>query len=98
MADKYIVGTYKPSAVDVVIRIDREELGSLGFRDFPKDSTELADAIHNIINGNTDRLPDKCEKCGCFRWNDEYEYYYCAKDASRARLPIRRPPWCPKMK
>lgn len=43
-----IIGTFKPTAVDLLIRIDRAELQSLGFIDFP-DSDTLSAAIHKVI-------------------------------------------------
>lgn len=43
-----IIGTFKPTAVDLLLRIDRAELQSLGFNDFP-DSDTLSAAIHEAI-------------------------------------------------
>lgn len=43
------IGTYKPVAVDVVIRVDKEMLGWLFMDKFPDNPQELTDAIREAV-------------------------------------------------
>ena len=43
------IGTYKPSAVDVVMHVDKEMLVWLDMKEFPEDPQKLIDAIRDAV-------------------------------------------------
>ena len=43
------IGTYEPSAVDVVMRVDKEMLVWLDMKEFPEDPQKLTDAIRDAV-------------------------------------------------
>lgn len=43
------IGAYEPSAVDVVMRIDKEMLVWLDMKEFPEDPQKLTDAIRDAV-------------------------------------------------
>lgn len=43
------IGIYKPAAVDVVMRVDKEMLGWLDMKKFPDNPQELVDAIREAV-------------------------------------------------
>ena len=70
---------------------------------WPDWKIEIANEYIESVHGQKLRLgmqnnPVRCDSCECWRWDKEYEYEYCLKDAERKRLPVYRPPWCPKIK